>query len=46
MRTEDGEMEIQKIWRRRVREKPDKPGVVSVDRISGGLLQACVETRV
>lgn len=26
-------------------ESPDKPGVVSVDWISGGLLQACVEKR-
>lgn len=34
------------IWGRIVREQPDKPGVVSVDRISGGLLEACVETGV
>lgn len=33
------------IWGRIAREQPDKPGVVSVDRISGGLLEACVETR-
>lgn len=45
MRIEEGEIE-RGIWGRIVREQPDKLGVVSLDRISGGLLQACVKTIV
>lgn len=45
MRMEEGEIE-RGIWGRIVREQPDKLGVVSLDRISGGLLQACVKTIV